>query len=287
MSIESTPYQPPSWDDLFPGKEFGFAMRFRREDPRVFFHPSQSSEHDAILEERARWIDQFPQRSLALTEDGEDLMQETWKLAHLWASQGTAPDQDCFSSDLSASEDRLHALGRYWEPDYLLLNQDSEGVFRLRGGSVCFPSSWSLEEKIGQSMAFIHGPVPGLNDALGQQIDAFLAKIKPDIAWMRENWGLSASPELNQHPARSLPRLQPDCSIDQIWLRIEHQALVGLPQSKGVLFGIRLSINPLSEVRQHRQAAQAIRRELETMPDDMAEYKNILNAKPRILELLQ
>ena len=34
-----------------------------------------------------------------------------------------------------------------------------------------------------------------------------LARMKPGISWERINWGLSRSPELNQHPSRKLPRL--------------------------------------------------------------------------------
>ena len=96
-------------------------------------------------------------------------------------------------------------------------------------------------------MEFIHGPVPGLNAQLGRSIDTFLAKLTPGAAWLRHNWGLSRSPELNQHPSRPLPRLDDSAALADAWLRVEQQALMALPASGGVLFAIRIAMHPLDK----------------------------------------
>jgi hypothetical protein len=173
-----------------------------------------------------------------------------------------------------------------WEPDFLLLCLGPDAAVRLVGGCVCFPSSWSLEEKIGKPIELVHDVVPGLNSSIGPQIHSFLTKLKPDIAWLRSNWGLSRSPELNQHPSRNLHRLDETVSLEDVWLRIENQALVALPLSKGVLFGIRLDIRPLATVCQNQEFARRLARALRTMPEEMARYKGLDRARARLLTLL-
>ncbi len=183
---------------------------------------------------------------------------------------------------------QMRQLGEKMEPDLLLLAPDEDGQMRLLAGCVCFPSSWSLPEKLGKPMALIHDPTPGLNRTLGRQIDAFLANMRPGSAWLRSNWGLSASPELNQRPDRPVPRVTPELSMEEVWLRLERQALVSLPKSRGVLFGIRVESERLSELVKNAPAtaaglAQAIR----TMPEDVAHYKGIATARNRILRQLE
>ena len=151
---------------------------------------------------------------------------------------------------------------------------------------LCFPSSWRLSEKLGKTIEFIHGVVPELNTNLGPAIHKFLAGLKPGAASLRFNWGLSRSAELNQHPDRSLPRLDGSMSLEEVWLRVEEQALVALPKSHGILFGIRLVNRPLAAIRADQLARARLRRALATMPEPMAVYKGIAPARARLLELL-
>ncbi len=167
------------------------------------------------------------------------------------------------------------------------MKPDDEGVFRLYGGCVCFSSHWDLREKLGLPMADIHAPVPGLNETLGRQIDGFLRRIKPGTSWERSNWGLSRTGELNLHPSRQLPRLDAGVTLDEVWFRLEEQSLVALPASGGILFGIRLVIRPLREIKADPDARQGMIRALRTMPEPMARYKGIAPARERLLELME
>lgn len=180
----------------------------------------------------------------------------------------------------------LLELGRNWEVDFLLLRTDGQNAPRLMGGCVCFPSSWSLEDKTGQPIDFIHETVPGLNASVGRSVTTFLNKLRPDVAWLRANWGLAAVDERNMHPMRGLPRLQPPVSLEEVWLRIEDQALVGLPENDGVLFGIRLRVYSLSEVVKDPVAKRGLLRALKTMPDEVAEYKGLSSVREGLVHLL-
>jgi hypothetical protein len=205
-------------------------------------------------------------------------MRECAELAKLWNG---------FNGIESDTHKTCLALGRFWEVDFLLLKSDTSGDIRLVGGCLCFPSHWRLTDKIGKSIEFVHSPVPGLNENLGASIHKFLAGLKPGLAWQRVNWGLSRSPELNQHPDRPLPRLDVDVGVTEVWLRVEEQALVALPESGGILFGIRIVNHPLAKLRSNAVVRAGLSRALATMPESLARYKNLSSARPQILQLLR
>jgi hypothetical protein len=263
-------------EKLFPDDDYRFQMRFERGEPADFF--ARSSRSETVLAERRRWLRSDPKTYAAILPPGEALLGEAVELAREWS--GFAPP-----GSTTAWQTCL-ALGEFWEPDFLLLKSDADRAIRLYGGCLCAPSSWWLDEKLGQPVEFIHGPVPGLNAHIGAAIRKFLAALKPGAASLRHNWGLSCSPELNQHPDRALPRLDATVSAEEVWLRVEHQALVALPQSGGILFGIRVVNHPLNEVKTEKLATARLCRALETMPEEMARYKNLATARGRILDLL-
>jgi len=258
-------------------------MRFSKSDFASFFQPSAS--RTSVIAERRKWLAAEPQTHLALMPEGVGLLDETVRMA---ADLGTLPDPESVASFARLEPfDRCRLLGELWEADFLLMKPDDEGVFRLYGGCVCFPSHWDLHEKLGKPMADIHAPVPGLNETLGRQIDGFLGRIGPGVSWERSNWGLSRSPELNLHPSRELPRLDAGVGLDEVWFRLEEQSLVALPANGGILFGIRLVIRPIGEIKADPAARQGTIRALQTMPEPMAAYKGIAPARRRLLELME
>jgi len=271
-----------NFSELFPDEDYRFHMALQRGSPEDFFRPTAAQK--SILDERRHWLRTEPHDYHALLPEGASLLDECLDLARDW--QSVAAEHHHQITDAADPQERCRQLAEIWEPDFLLLRADSEGKFRLLGGCVCFPSSWSLAEKIGQPIHFIHGPVPGLNAQLGRSIDSFLAKLVPGQAWLRHNWGLSRSPELNQHPARALPRLDASVSLDQTWLRVEHQLLVALPRSEGVLFAIRIAMHPLAEVTRAPEIATNLARALRTMPEPVTTYKGLGTARERLVELL-
>jgi hypothetical protein len=268
--------------DLFTDADYGFRFRFERSEPGEFFRPTP--EHRVLISQRSHWLETDPSRYAALLPQGTVLLDETVEFAR---RQGiVSPDSTDLHDAFQAARKRCLSLGRTWEPDFLLLALEPDDTVRLVGGCVCFPSSWSLEEKMGHPIETIHRIVPGLNAALGAQIHGFLAKLRPGAAWRRSNWGLSRTAELNQHPARRLPRLDDTIRLDEVWLRVEHQALLALPRSKGILFGIRLALHPLAEICADRALASRLVRALATMPEAMARYKGLATARERLIALL-
>jgi hypothetical protein len=268
--------------ELFADEDYRFHMGLRRGSAAEFFQPT--AQHDELIAQRRRWLHVEPETFSAFLPESAALLEECAALAQEWES--ITLEQHASVTKLDTTPERGLRLGEMWEPDYLLLRADATGRFRLVGGCVCFPSSWSLAEKIDRPMEFIHGPVPGLNAQLGRSIDTFLAKLTPGAAWLRHNWGLSRSPELNQHPSRPLPRLDESAALAEVWLRVEQQALVALPASGGALFAIRIAMHSLAELKRDATTAERLARALCTMPAKVAAYKGLATARDHLAELL-
>ncbi|MFM1768026.1 MAG: hypothetical protein RJA22_555 [Verrucomicrobiota bacterium] len=265
--------------DCLPDEDYRFTLRVERGSPESFFAPTPGG--PALLAERRHWVETAPAWHAALAPGGEPLLAEFRELLGQWpATRNLVPPADPHPAA------GTRRLGQALEPDWLLLAPDGHGAFHLRAGCVCFPSSWSLEEKMGQPLEAIHGVVPGLNAQVGRPVAGFLQRLAPGVAWRRANWGLSRSPERNQHPGRHLPRLDASVAPGEVWLRVEHQALIALPRTGGVLFGIRVTVHPLAEVQAEPAARLGLRRALSSMPEPMAAYKGLSAARPRLLALL-
>jgi dimethylamine monooxygenase subunit A len=273
MKLAELPY---TTNDLFPAGDFGFHMRFRRGEIAAFYQ--NSADRADVIAERRKWLQQDRAKYAAALPEAELLLAEAVDVAK---SVGVVAQIG------KSAIDTITNLGAAWEPDVLLLqapSATSQPV--LRGGCVCFPSSWALEEKVGRPLDTIHAPVPTLNEQFANPAQQFLARIKPGISWERVNWGLSRSPELNQHPSRKLPRLDGTVALEEVWFRAEYQSLISLPKTGGVLFGIRLVIEPLMKLRSDEEFMAGLARAVRSMPESIAAYKGIAAARERLVDLL-
>lgn len=259
---------------LFPPGPHRFRLTGGRIDPAEFFLAREPS--GALLAQRRRWLDEAPERHAAMQPEGNGAWREFLALAAGWRWAGGV--------SVSTAWD-LREAGGQLEPDILILTSDAGGSFRLRGGALCFPTGWALTGKLGATLEEIHRVVPGLNAEVGAAVTRLLAGLKPGVAYGRDNWGIAASGELNLHPERRIapPRLPVDLSA--LWLRVEHQALVGLPESEGVAFGIRVMLHRLDTLA-GTPAGRGLRRALEALPADLAAYKRLDQVRAELIARL-
>lgn len=255
---------------LFRGDKYRFEFGVRRGDEE-WFRPSPES---PVLAERRRWLAQSEVPVVFWQDDAAEVLAEALSLF---------PAESSVVSDRA----RLERFTAGWEPDFVLLRRTPEDEFRMVGGCVCFSSSWDPSEKLGHTVEAIHGPVPTLNADLGARIRTFLAKLPQGAVFERENWGLAAVPERNMHPLRQLPRLSAETPLEQVWLRVEHQAFRALPQTGGLLFVIHLTVHRLTDVLADPVTKAAFAQMLESMPDSIAGYKGIQPARAALLAQLR
>ncbi len=181
------------------------------------------------------------------------------------------------------AQSALHPLdlaGRLVQEDLCLMKKDSDSdVYRLVGASLCFPTRWSLAEKMGQPLGMIHDPTPGYKDHIDSTMDRFFARMKVDKPVWRLNWGIVDDPTLFQSTGHSRGGFRPGITAEnageKLWLRMERQTLRRLPCSQDILFTIRIYVKPLTHLISQPERATAMARALRGMPDSWLLYKSL------------
>jgi hypothetical protein len=251
---------------VLPGKDFAFEMGLGKS---VYPWFDTRACHPGLLEQRKQIAAGFPARAIFYTPEAEPLLREVYGLIG--------------RPDLPSGREGLEIAAGVWDIDFVVLSRSNgrqEPV--MAAGVICFPSSWRPEDKIGHEMSAIHGPVPTLNDRLGARIARFLNLLKPNKTLERFGWGIAATDEEDLHPSRDLARLTPNTDPGQLYLRWEHQGFYAL--SGGVLFMIRILVTPFASLTGPQKGA--LRHQIQTMPDAIADYKGLLPAREHLLDVL-
>jgi hypothetical protein len=81
------------------------------------------------------------------------------------------------SFSLSNNAAPLETAARLAMEDFNILVKDEEGEYRLQASATLFPAGWRLEERIGDTMKDIHGPVPKWKEALAGCVNRYGTQI--------------------------------------------------------------------------------------------------------------
>ncbi|WP_246677960.1 DUF3445 domain-containing protein [Mesorhizobium sp. B2-7-2] len=184
------------------------------------------------------------------------------------------------------------------QEDLILMRRDERG-WRLAAGSLCFPSSWSLQEKFGKPLQEIHEPVPGFGpgtrpaELINRMFDGLQGQ-----AVERFNWSIQAGDAL-YHPLSNVERTDratnrpsrfADGDVDaRAFIRVERQTLRKLPLSRDILFTIRIHLDPLKLLIRHPdRAALAVSfaEQLLALDQQQLDYKGLTADRDRLVEFL-
>ncbi|MBZ9881226.1 DUF3445 domain-containing protein [Mesorhizobium sp. CA10] len=184
------------------------------------------------------------------------------------------------------------------QEDLILMRRGEHG-WRLAAGSLCFPSSWSLQEKFGKPLQEIHKPVPGFGpgtrpaELINRMFDGLQGQ-----AVERFNWSIQAGDAL-YHPLSNVERIdratnRPSRFADgnikaHAFIRVERQTLRKLPLSRDILFTIRIHLDPLKLLVRHPdRAALAVSfaEQLLALDQQQLDYKGLTADRDRLVEFL-
>jgi dimethylamine monooxygenase subunit A len=184
------------------------------------------------------------------------------------------------------------------QEDLILMRRDERG-WRLAAGSLCFPSSWSLQEKFGKPLQEIHAPVPGF--APGTRPAELINRMFDGLqgqAVERFNWSIQADDAL-YHPLSNVERIDratnrptrfPDGDIDaHAFIRVERQTLRKLPVSRDILFTIRIHLDPLQVLARHPDRATlaaSFAGQLNALDQAQLDYKGMTADRDRLVASL-
>lgn len=179
------------------------------------------------------------------------------------------------------STGRLHPLewlGRSIQEDLCLLRR---GVteWELEAGVVCFPSRWSLPDRVGMPMSQVHGPTPGFDPVLIDRVTSLLDRLGERVV-RRRNWFIHPDPALFQ-PRRpeADPVIPAERVASSLWVRSERQTLRSLPQSGRVVFTIRTQQCSLGQFMVDRVRRERLADYLERAPADQLEHRGLSPAQ--------
>ncbi|MEM9795299.1 MAG: DUF3445 domain-containing protein [Pseudomonadota bacterium] len=137
--------------------------------------------------------------------------------------------------------DPLGTLGLLLQSDICLMQKQGDDHV-LVGAVLCFPSAWTLSEKIGRPLPRIHAPVPTYGP-VARRVQRLFDGIQVDRPLWRAN--------LLAHPTDALfqPRPEATSGISETaparFHRSERQVIWRLPRTRDVVFAIETRIWPI------------------------------------------
>ncbi len=128
----------------------------------------------------------------------------------------------------------LLTLGRLIQEDLCLMERTGD-EYRLTGGILCFPASWTLGQKLGRPLTGIHDTVPIYDEDIAKRVARLFDAIRSEQPLWRMNYLTYDDFVLHQPRREGEKRPRP---TDHVYIRSERQCLLRLPVTKAVVFTI-------------------------------------------------
>ncbi|MBB5514746.1 hypothetical protein FHS89_000752 [Rubricella aquisinus] len=165
----------------------------------------------------------------------------------------------------------LVSLGRL-VPEDLLILEGARGHHALTAGVLCFPSQWTLSEKLGGDLLRIHAPVPFYAEGLAPRVQRFFDALRAEQPLWRMNWLFYPSPEMHTPAREGEKAVKAWDPKAEVYLRTERQVLRRLPQTEAVVFSIKTNMTPLRHLSEDDLCS--LEEALAALPPVEAAYKS-------------
>ena len=195
------------------------------------------------------------------------------------------------------SVEPLRVIGAMVEEDFVIL-QIIDGRAVITAASNAYSSSGRIVSSVGHAIPWAHQPVPQLNDQLGGRIDRILANVQTGKPVERFNWMLTpiasrlfpANPHAGKLAAveDALDTLNRDFSRagELLWIRVERQTLLRMPETGAVAFSIHTYSDPLSSLEGDTESLKAMHGLISGYSEDMLRYSTMSAIKAPVLAWL-
>ncbi|KAE8441150.1 hypothetical protein EG329_005833, partial [Mollisiaceae sp. DMI_Dod_QoI] len=228
----------------------------RRPDVVQCLPGSQAACHEVLSVVTTFLATRFPQHySITNTTSGRHIEN------HL-TGEGFLIDENC--------EDPLELAAKLAMEDFnVLVRNPATGEYHLQASATLFPAGWKLQERIGFSMARLHGPVPAWKEKLGGSVTRYFDHLSSKTAMERTNLFIQTTPELFQ----DAPEVAPTRPLtpDKLMVRRERQTFIRLEKTDAVLFTVRTYMQPLIELSE--EEIKALRSQVLGWEEEVRVYK--------------
>lgn len=152
----------------------------------------------------------------------------------------------------AAPTNALRTIGEMVDEDFIILQPDAQrpGSWMVGGWVVCSPNGFRMTEKAGRKLGEPHGSE--WESKLGKSLESYLSSLEPgaDHAVESHGWSIVQNGELFcLDDNKVFGRNQEGGDLKDVCLRVERQTIWKLPNSGGVVFGIKTYITPLSTIK--------------------------------------
>ncbi len=209
------------------------------------------------MAERDRLIRTMPGTVHALTEPARAAAAELCDLCLVELSQTPGfrigPGHALRPDGTEITLDRAHpllTLGRLLQEDLCLMQKQGDQHV-LTGAILCFPASWSLDEKLGRPLTGIHHTVKPYDEDIARRVQRLFDAMRPEQPLWRMNALVYADPTLHQPGREGSPRTG---RRGGEYLRAERQCFVRLPRTAAVVFSIHTYVVRLSALTEEMRA---------------------------------
>ena len=152
-----------------------------------------------------------------------------------------------------------------------------DGVYCLGAASLCAPTFWSLTEMAGRPLGGLHREVTGADPELSSRISRIFSGLQHGLVLERFNWTVQLDGERHlpssQPLKEALKVLSAEEAARRLHLRVERQTVRKLPETRAVLFTIRICVDALTPVMKNETNRKAFRESWISTSDKLSVYK--------------
>ena len=143
----------------------------------------------------------------------------------------------------------------------------SNGDQELIAASVCSPSYWNVQSKIGRPLREIHKPVTTLNEKIGDKIETFIRQAPIMKPFSRQNWLIHGDTNRFYTREETLPKTDPS----DWFIRSEKETLCRFHEDYS-LFTINVMFQPLSLIHSYPEQKQNLITSINTLDAEEIDY---------------
>jgi hypothetical protein len=172
--------------------------------------------------------------------------------------------------------------------DMCMLERDENGVYRLTGAAVFWPSDWSPRAKLGLPMRALHEPIQGYEEQLAAPVDTFMDKLKAGSVYGRANWFITSTSDMHwraQPPEHAFAHITPANAGETLFVRSERQTLRKLLDTGAILFTIGIYVEALGKLTPANQAM--LSEAMETLLDGEGDRRGSPYYAPHLREYVK
>lgn len=172
-------------------------------------------------------------------------------------------------------------------PDDVLLLWRDHAHWRLVGGALLFGNQWTLEEKLGRTVADIHAAVDGYEELLEARVDQFFDKLSAARPVWRRNWFVHDDPTFHKPEPTPQRSISDPEEVGSLWVRSEWQTLRRLAFSGMIVFTVKTQIASMHQVKARPEIAAKMVAHLEAASDRALANTDVAGRENAIIEFLR